>query len=153
MIGDRRRCSRGRRPQARSTATTTTGTTATTTTGAAASAATTAGTTATPRTTVETTTGTTATTTAQLLPGREARLGRPRLKRGCSYRSSSGVEGLEVGQDGVVDLAGQVALHAPHDLRLGQPFLGPALDVGAGARAVAHADHHGQVQRAVGVTI
>ena len=29
---------------------------------------------------------------------------------GCSYRSSSGVERREVGQDGVVDLAGQVAL-------------------------------------------
>jgi hypothetical protein len=42
---------------------------------------------------------------------------------GCPYRSSSSVECLEVGDDGVVDGAGQVALHAPHDLRLGSPSL------------------------------
>jgi hypothetical protein len=38
---------------------------------------------------------------------------------GCSYRSSSGVEGFEVGDQGVVDLAGEVALDAADDLGLG----------------------------------
>ena len=72
---------------------------------------------------------------------------------GCSYRSSSRVEGLEVGDQGVVDLTGEVALAAAPDLGFGQAFCGPSFDIGTGAQAVAHADHHGQVQGAVGVAI
>src|SRR4029453_18964312 len=73
--------------------------------------------------------------------------------RGCSYRSSSGVKCLEVGDEGVVDLAGQVALDAAHDLRFGQAFLGPPFDIGAGAGTEPHPDHHGQVQGPVGVAV
>jgi len=47
----------------------------------------------------------------------------PAINPGCSYRSSSRVECLEVGDQGVVDLAGEVALDAAHDLRLGLPCL------------------------------
>jgi hypothetical protein len=43
----------------------------------------------------------------------------------------------EVGTEGVEDLAGAVALEAPHDFALGLAFGGSALDVGAGALAVA----------------
>jgi uncharacterized protein len=75
---------------------------------------------------------------------RQAAPDQPNL-RGCSYRSSSGVEGFEVGDQGVVDLAGQVAFDAAHDLRLGQAFFGPSFDIGAGAGTEPHPDHHGQV--------
>jgi hypothetical protein len=46
-------------------------------------------------------------------------------------------EGLEAGQV-VVDLPGDVALENPDDLFLGFAFLGPAFDVGPGARVGAH---------------
>jgi hypothetical protein len=72
--------------------------------------------------------------------------------RGCSYRSSSGVECLEVGDQGVVDLTGEVALDAAHDLGFGQAFLGPPFDIGTGAGTEPHPDH-GQVQRHVGVAV
>jgi hypothetical protein len=63
------------------------------------------------------------------------------------------VKCLEVGDEGVVDLAGQVALDAAHDLRFGQAFLGPPFDLGAGAGTEPHPDHHGQVQGPVGVAV
>src|SRR4029450_8300119 len=72
---------------------------------------------------------------------------------GCSYRSSSRVEGLEVGDQGVVDLAGRVSLDTAHDVLLGQPLLGAPLGIGPGAWTPAHADHHGKVQRPVGVAV
>ena len=60
------------------------------------------------------------------------------------------MERLEVGDQGVVDLAGQVALDAAHDLRLAQAFSGAPLGVGAGAWAPAHADHDRKMERPVG---
>ena len=73
--------------------------------------------------------------------------------RGCSYRSSSGVECLEVGDQGVVDLTGEVALDAAHNLGFGQAFLGPPFDIGTGAGTEPHPDDNGQVQRLVGVAV
>jgi hypothetical protein len=63
------------------------------------------------------------------------------------------VECLEVGDQGVVDLAGEVALDAAQDLRLGHPLLGAPLGVGAGAWTPAHANDHGQVERPVRATV
>jgi hypothetical protein len=57
----------------------------------------------------------------------------PPLNPGCSYRSSSRVEGRKVRDEGVVDLAGQVTLHTTHDLRLGQALFGAPLGIAAGA--------------------
>ena len=59
----------------------------------------------------------------------------------------------EVGAQGVVDLAGDVALEAAHDFALGLAFGGAAFDVGAGALAVAQAADGDQVQRAVGLAV
>src|SRR5215212_4932013 len=72
---------------------------------------------------------------------------------GCSYRSSSGVECFEVGDEGVVDLAGEVALDAADDLGFGQALFGPPFDIGAGAGTEPHPDDHGQVQGPVGVAV
>src|SRR5580693_8072395 len=59
----------------------------------------------------------------------------------------------EVGLEGVVDLAGDVALEAAHDLALGFAFGGAALDVGAGALAVAQAADGDEVKRSVGLAV
>src|SRR5512133_3223182 len=63
------------------------------------------------------------------------------------------MERLEVGDQGVVDLAGQVALDTTPDLRLGAALVGAPLGIGAGAWAPAHADHDRQMQRPVGVAV
>src|SRR3954453_15649876 len=59
--------------------------------------------------------------------------------------------GLEVGDEGVVDLAGDVALEAADDLGLGLALGGAALRVGAGGLAMAQAADGDHVQGAVGV--
>src|ERR1035438_10864113 len=57
----------------------------------------------------------------------------------------------EVGAEGVVDLAGDVAFETADDFALGLAFGGAAFDVGAGAFAVAHSGDGGQVQSAGGL--
>ncbi len=52
-----------------------------------------------------------------------------------------------------MDLAGDVALEAAHDLALRFAFASPPLGVGAGAVAVAKPADGDQVQRAVGLTV
>ena len=59
----------------------------------------------------------------------------------------------EVGAQRVVDLAGDVALEAAHDLALGLAFGGASLRVGAGALAVAQAADGDQVQGSVGLAV
>ena len=59
----------------------------------------------------------------------------------------------EVGAEGVVDLAGDVAFEAADDFALGLAFGGAAFDVGAGAFAVAHSGDGDQVQSAVGLAV
>src|SRR5215210_3681012 len=59
----------------------------------------------------------------------------------------------EVGAEGAVDLAGDVALEAADDLGLGLAFGGAALGVGAGAFAAAQAADGDHVQGAVGVAV
>jgi len=63
------------------------------------------------------------------------------------------VAGLQVADEGVVRLAGDVALEAADDLGLGLAFGGAALGVGAGALAVAQPADGDHVQRAVGVAV
>ena len=63
------------------------------------------------------------------------------------------MEGFEVGEQGVVDLAGEVALDAADDLGFGQAFFGPPFDIGAGAGTEPHTDDNGQVQGLVGVAV
>jgi len=65
----------------------------------------------------------------------------------------SEVEFGEVCAEGVVDLAGDVALEAAHDFTLGFAFAGSAFGVGAGALAVAQATDGDQVQRTVGLAV
>src|SRR4029453_7143468 len=57
------------------------------------------------------------------------------------------------GDQGVVDLAGQIALDAAHDLGFGQAFLAPSVDIGAGTGTKPHPDPDGQVQGPVGVAV
>src|SRR5450755_2068372 len=59
----------------------------------------------------------------------------------------------EVGAEGVEDLAGDVALEAAHDLALGLAFGGSALDVCAGAVAVAQPADGDEVKRPVGLAV
>ena|SRR6516164_4183515 len=59
------------------------------------------------------------------------------------------VEILEVGAEHGVDLAGDVALEAAHDLSLGLAFACASLDVVAGALAVAQTHHCDEVKRSV----
>src|SRR2546429_8825911 len=59
----------------------------------------------------------------------------------------------EVGEQGVVGLAGDVALEAAHDFGLALAFGGTAFGVGAGAFAVAQAADGDQVQRSVRLTV
>src|SRR5215211_7501875 len=63
-----------------------------------------------------------------------------------------GVEVGEVGAEGVVELAGDVALEAD-DFRFGQAFGGAACGVGAGALAVAEPADDDQVECTVGVAV
>src|SRR5207302_982705 len=71
-----------------------------------------------------------------------------------SYRSSSRCEGnlliLQIGLDGVVDLAGDVAFEAAHDLSFRECFGSAACDVGSGVGVPTHADHGDHVEGAVG---
>src|SRR5665213_3354007 len=69
----------------------------------------------------------------------------------CSGRSR--LEFGEVGSEGVVDLAGDVALEAAHDLPLGFAFADAALGVGAGALAVAQPADGDEVQGSVGLAV
>ena len=64
-----------------------------------------------------------------------------------------GLEVAEVGLEGVVDLAGDVAPEAAHDLALGLSFHGPAFDVCASAGAVAQLADCDEVKRPVGLTV
>src|SRR5665213_2848775 len=59
----------------------------------------------------------------------------------------------EVRTEGVVDLAGEVALEAAHDFALGLAFGGSAFDVSAGSLAVAQATDGDEVKRPVGLAI
>src|SRR6266516_4801264 len=59
----------------------------------------------------------------------------------------------EVGAEGVVDLAGDVALEAADDLFLAEAFGDAALGVGAGASAVAQPADSDQVEGTVGLAI
>src|SRR6266536_6206997 len=63
------------------------------------------------------------------------------------------VEVGEVGTEGVVELAGDVALEAADDLGFGQALGGATVGVGAGASAVAEAADGDQVDCAVGVAV
>src|SRR5438128_2230757 len=62
-------------------------------------------------------------------------------------------EGGEVGAEGVVDLAGDVALEAADDLFLVQALGAVAVGVGARARAIAQSADGDQVERAVGFAV
>src|SRR5512135_1494095 len=59
----------------------------------------------------------------------------------------------EVRAEGVVDLAGDVALEAAHDFALGLAFGGAAFDVGAGAVAVAQPADCDEMKGAVGLAV
>src|SRR5216684_525547 len=59
----------------------------------------------------------------------------------------------QVGEQGVIGLAGDVALEASHDFGLGLAFGGAAFRVGAGALAVAQATDGDEVQRSVRLAI
>src|SRR3989442_14268193 len=59
----------------------------------------------------------------------------------------------EVGEQGVVGLAGNVALETAHDFGLALAFGGTAFGVGAGALAVTQATDGDQVQRSVRLAI
>jgi hypothetical protein len=59
----------------------------------------------------------------------------------------------EVGEQGVVGLAGDVALETAHDFGLGLALGGAAFRVGAGALSVAQAADGDQVQRSVRLAI
>ena len=59
----------------------------------------------------------------------------------------------EVGAEGVVDLAGDVAFEAADDFALGFPFAGSPGRVVAGARAAAQPADCDEVERAVGLAI
>src|SRR3989454_10969461 len=65
---------------------------------------------------------------------------------------SSG-ERMEVGEQGGVDFADDVAFEASHDLFLSESLLGASLHVGAGAGVVAHAAQHDGVQGVVGCPV
>src|SRR3954471_21042008 len=68
-------------------------------------------------------------------------------------RSRAGGLRQQVGDEGVVELAGDVALEAADDLGLGLAFGGAPRGVSAGAFAVAQATDGDHVQRAVGVAV
>ena len=59
----------------------------------------------------------------------------------------------EVGEEGVVDLACDVAFEAAHDFALGLAFGGAAFDVGAGSVAVAQRADRDEVERSVGLAV
>ena len=59
----------------------------------------------------------------------------------------------EVGEQGVVELAGDVALEAADDLGLGLAFGGASFGVGAGLLAAAQAADGDHVQRSIGVAV
>ena len=65
----------------------------------------------------------------------------------------SGGEVGEVGAECGVDLAGDVALEAAHDLALTLAFAGAACGVGLSALAVAQSADSDEVQRAVGLAV
>jgi hypothetical protein len=62
-------------------------------------------------------------------------------------------EGVEVGLEGVVDLAGDVALETAHDLALRFALLGASFGVGSGAPAVGQPADGDEVKRSVGLAI
>jgi|SRR5450755_49567 hypothetical protein len=62
-------------------------------------------------------------------------------------------EVVEVSAEGVVDLAGDVAFEAAHDLTLAFAFTHAALGVGVGALAVAQTADRDEVQRSVGLAV
>ena len=64
-----------------------------------------------------------------------------------------GLQPGQVGEQGVVGLAGDVALEAAHDFGLRLAFGGAAFRVGAGALAVAQTADDDQVQRSVRLAI
>src|SRR6266849_4668450 len=66
---------------------------------------------------------------------------------------SSAVERLEVGAEGVVGLARDVALEAAEDFAFVQAVCCPSGRVGAGALAVAQAADGDHVQRTVGLPV
>jgi hypothetical protein len=59
----------------------------------------------------------------------------------------------EIGEQGVVGLAGDVALQAAHDFRLALAFGGAAFGVGTSALAVAQAADDDQMKRSVRLAI
>src|SRR6266496_4406527 len=63
------------------------------------------------------------------------------------------VEVGEVGTEGVVELAGDVALEAADDLGFAQALGGAAVGVGAGASTVAEPADGDQVERSVGLAV
>src|SRR6266542_5746292 len=69
----------------------------------------------------------------------------------CRHRRRS--ELGKIGAEGVVELAGDVALEAADDLGFGQALGGATVGVGAGASAVAEAADGDQVERAVGLAV
>src|SRR5437588_9852791 len=66
---------------------------------------------------------------------------------------SSAVERLQVGAEGVVGLAGDVALEAAEDFASGEAVSGALSGVGAGALAVAEAADRDHVQRPVRLSV
>ena len=71
------------------------------------------------------------------------------LCRGCGRGGEVG----EVGAEGGVDLAGDVALEAAYDFALALSFAGAACGVGLGTLAVAQSADSDEVQRAVGLAV
>jgi len=67
------------------------------------------------------------------------------------WMSSGGLKLVRV--DELVELTGDVAFEASHDLLLGQAFLGASLGVGAGARVPAQSAEHDPVESGVGLAV
>src|SRR6266536_114697 len=65
----------------------------------------------------------------------------------------SSAQGGEVGAEGVVDFAGEVAFEAADDVAFGQSLSDAFLQVGLGAFAVGEADDDDAVQGGVGVAV
>src|SRR5438067_1527059 len=70
------------------------------------------------------------------------------------YRARPATPGLALVTGQVsIDLAGDVALEHPDDLRLGEPFGNSPFDIDAGAFVAAHAGQHDAPQRMVRLAV